>query len=104
MKFANKKTNNRKENHMMYLGIIFIPPAYFIARRQWGGLALNGILYFIACCCVVTFVGIPLGILFWTLSVGHAGFTYRKELLTYHAELIATKMAEKLQNQPPKPQ
>jgi hypothetical protein len=87
---------------MMYLCIIFVPPVYFIARQKWGGLVLNGILYFIACSCVITFVGIPLGILFWALSVGHAGFTYRKELLAYHAELIATKMAEKLQNQPPK--
>jgi hypothetical protein len=48
---------------MLYLAIIFVPPVYFIARQKWGGLVLNGILYFIACCCVVTFVGIPLGIL-----------------------------------------
>jgi len=36
------------------------------------------------------------------LSVGHAAFTYRKELMSVHADMIATKMAEKLQNQPPK--
>jgi hypothetical protein len=87
---------------MMYLCIIFISPVYFISRKNWGGLALNGALYFIACCCLITIVLIPLAILFWTLSVGHAGFTYRKELMAVHADMIATKMAEKLQNLPPK--
>jgi hypothetical protein len=87
---------------MMYLCIIFTPPLYFLVRQKWPGFALNAVLYGIACFFLLTFIGIPLAILFWTLSVGHAGFTYRKELLAYHAELIATKMAEKLQNQPPK--
>ena len=87
---------------MMYLCIIFVPPVYFLARQKWGGFVLNGALYFLAFSCLITIVGIPLAILFWTLSVGHAGFTYRRELIAHHAELIATKMAEKLQNQPPK--
>jgi hypothetical protein len=81
---------------MMYLCIIFIPPVYFIARKKWGGFFLNAILYGLACLCVISIVGIMVAPLFWALAVGHAGFTYRKETMTQHAELIATKMAEKM--------
>ncbi|HSY42450.1 MAG TPA: hypothetical protein VK811_00975 [Candidatus Acidoferrum sp.] len=87
---------------MMYLCIIFVPPVYFIARQKWLGLALNSLLYGLACLCVLSLIGIWIAPFFWILSVGHASFTYRKELMAVHADLIATKMAEKLQNQPPK--
>lgn len=83
----------------MYLAIIFIPPAYFIARKKWGGFILNSILYGIACLCVLTFVGIVVAPFFWALAVGHAGFNYRKELISVQADLIASKMAEKIKNQ-----
>lgn len=87
---------------MMYLCIIFIPPMYFLARQKWGGFILNSLLYGIACLCVLTIIGIWIAPFFWMLSVGHAGFTYRRELVAYQAEMLATKMAEKLQNRPPK--
>jgi hypothetical protein len=35
---------------------------------------------------------------FWLLALGHASFTYRREALANHADLIATKMAEKMRN------
>jgi hypothetical protein len=41
-------------------------------------------------------VGIMAAPVFWILSVGHASFTYRRELVERHADLIATKMAEKM--------
>ena len=87
---------------MMYLCIIFIPPVYFMARNKWGGFFLNAALYGLACLCVLTIVGIMVAPLFWALAVGHAGFTYRKELMAVQVDLIATKMAEKMQaqNQP----
>ena len=45
-------------------------------------------------------IGIMIAPLFWILSVGHAGWHLRKELMVEHADMIATKMAEKLaQNQ-----
>lgn len=87
---------------MMCLCIIFIPPVYFLARKRWGGFVLNSVLYGIACLCVLSIALIPAGVFFWVLSVGQAAFTYRKELLAYHAEMLATKMAEKLQNRIPK--
>jgi hypothetical protein len=80
----------------MYLAIIFVPPVYFIARKKWGGFILNSILYGIACLCVLSLIGIWIAPLFWILSVGHAGFNYRKEMMSVHADMIATKMAEKM--------
>jgi hypothetical protein len=81
---------------MMYLCIIFIPPVYFIVRKKWGGFFLNAILYGLACLCVISIVGIMGAPIFWVLAVGHAGFTYKREMLERHAELMATKMAEKM--------
>lgn len=83
----------------MYFCIIFIPPAYFIARKRWGGFVLNSMLYGIACLCVLMIVFMAVAPLFWILAVGHAGFAYRKELIAVQAEMIATKMAEKVQIQ-----
>ena len=82
---------------MMYLCLIFIPPIYFISRKKWGGFVLNSVLYGIACLCVISIIGIMVAPIFWALAVGHASFTYRKEAVANHAELIATKMAEKMQ-------
>ena len=87
---------------MIYLCLIFIPPVYFLVRKKWLGFILNSIFYGIACCCLITIVFAFVAIPFWMLAVGHAAFSYRKELLSVHADMIATKMAEKLQNQPPK--
>ena len=81
---------------MTYLALIFVPPAYFAVRRKWGGFALNAVLYGIACLCVASIVGIMLAPVFWALSVGHAGFAYRREQMVRHADLIATKLAEKI--------
>lgn len=81
---------------MTYLCIIFIPPLYFLTRGKWSGFFLNAVLYGIACLCVLSIVGIVVAPLFWILAVGHASFTYRKELMMQHADMIATKMAEKM--------
>ena len=83
----------------MYLCIFFVPPGYFLARKKWGGFVLNSILYGLACICLITIVGAMVAPFFWALAVGHAGFTYRKELMSVQADLIATKMAEKMKNQ-----
>jgi len=81
---------------MIYLALIFIPPLYFLVRNKWGGFFLNSFLYGIACLCVLSIIGIWIAPIFWILSVGHACFTYRREMVTQHAEMLATKMAEKM--------
>ena len=82
---------------MTYLCILFVSPLYFLTRKQWSGFVLNSILYGMACLCVLTVVGIVAAPFFWILAVGHAGFSYRKEMMAEQADMIATKMAEKLQ-------
>jgi len=81
---------------MTYLCILFIPPLYFMTRGKWGGFFLNAVLYGIALICVLSIVGIFVAPFFWLLSAGHAAFAYRKEMMAEHADLIATKMAEKM--------
>ncbi len=81
---------------MLYLALIFIPPVYFLARKKWGGFFLNSIFYGIACLCILSIIGIWIAPIFWILAVGHACFAYRREMVNQHAELIATKMAEKM--------
>ncbi|HEX9830335.1 MAG TPA: hypothetical protein VGA94_01485 [Thermodesulfobacteriota bacterium] len=81
---------------MMYLTIIFISPLYFLIRQKWGGFILNVILYLFAWLGLMTVVFFWIGIPFWILAVGHAGWHLRQELMEKHAELVATKMAEKM--------
>lgn len=81
---------------MIYLALIFIPPVYFISRKKWGGFCLNAILYGIACLCVISIVGIVAAPFFWLLAVGHASFTFKREQLDRHADRVATKLAEKI--------
>jgi hypothetical protein len=81
---------------MIYLCLIFIPPVYFITRKKWGGFVLNSVLYGLACLCVLSMVGIMVAPFFWILSVGHASFTYRREMAAQNADMLATKMAEKM--------
>jgi hypothetical protein len=83
---------------MVYLAIIFIPPLYFLSRKKWGGFLLNALLYGIACLCILSVVGIVAAPIFGILAVGHAGFAYRREQVAVQADLIATKMAEKMKN------
>jgi 4-amino-4-deoxy-L-arabinose transferase-like glycosyltransferase len=85
---------------MTFLCIIFIPPLYFLTRKKWGGFVLNSFLYGMAFLCVASLILIWLAPLFWILSVGHANWTYRQERLERHAELMATKMAEKMREVP----
>jgi hypothetical protein len=87
---------------MLYLCILFIPPVYFVSRDKWGAFALNAFLYGLACLCVLSIMGIMVAPIFWILSVGHAGFHFRREMINKHAELIATKIAAQMRaNQDP---
>lgn len=81
---------------MMYLCIIFIPPVYFLVRKKWGALTLNAVLYGLACLLAISIIFAFVAPFFWVLAVGHAGWHLRKEIMAEQAELLATKMAEKM--------
>ena len=80
----------------MYLTAIFISPLYFLLRKKWLGFILNSIMYGIAVVFMVTVVFAWIGFFFWFLAVGHAGWLLRFELMEKQAELIASKMSEKM--------
>lgn len=82
---------------MMYLIILFIPPLYLATRRKWGALTLNIILYLVALATVMLF---GIGVFFWALAVGHAGWHYRGELMERQAERIAKKVAGQMRRTP----
>lgn len=81
---------------MMYLTIIFVSPLYFALRKKWGAFTLNLILYLLALSTVMVF---GIGVFFWALAVGHAGWHLRKEFMEEHAEKIAEKMVEKIKKE-----
>lgn len=81
----------------MFFCIIFCSPFYFLIRKKWLGFIVNSVLYGIALLCLLSIIGIWIAPFFWVFAVAHAKFAYRKDATERHAELIATKMAEKLQ-------
>ena len=85
---------------MIYFALIFIPPAYFISRKKWGGFILNSILYGLACLCVFSIAGIMIAPFFWIISFIHAMLVYKKEATQRNINLLATKMAEKMRENP----
>ena len=76
---------------MMYLVVLFFPPIYFLVRKKWGGFILNSILLTTA---ALTMLIMGLGVVFWALAVGHAGWELRKEGMQDQAELIAKEMVK----------
>ena len=78
---------------MMYLVIIFVSPLYFIFRKKWGAFILNTILYLLGW--VTIWIFGP-GIMFWLLSIGHAAWHLRKELMKEQSQVIANEMVAKM--------
>jgi hypothetical protein len=81
---------------MTFLCIFFIPPLYFLTRKKWGGFIINSVFYGIACALVLTLALIFVAPLFWLIAVFHARYYWHQEKTVQHAELLATKMAEKM--------
>ena len=80
---------------MMYFVVLFVSPLYFALRGKWGGFILNAILYLLALLTVFVF---GVGVIFWLLGVGHAMWHLRQEMMEKQADLIATKMADKMKD------
>lgn len=85
---------------MMYFVVLFVPPLYFAIRKKWGAFLINGFFYL---CSFPLLIFWGFGAIIWALCVGHAGWHLRKELMEEHAQMIATKMVEKMSQSNPKP-
>ena len=82
---------------MMYFVVIFVSPLYFLLRKHWVGFIFNAILWVLAWATIWLF---GLGMLFWALAVGHAGWYLRKEMMMEQATMIAEQMAKQMNRQP----
>ncbi|MEO7299228.1 MAG: hypothetical protein ABI042_11710 [Verrucomicrobiota bacterium] len=80
----------------MILGVIFIPPLYFLTRKKWGHFVINSFFYGCACLCIIVFALIFMAPFFWLIAFAHAVWNYKKEMANKQAEYLATKMAEKM--------
>lgn len=87
----------------MILLCIFIAPLYFLLRKKWVHFAISAVLYGIACLLALSLILIWLAPFFWLPTVLHAVWQYSRRAQEEHAEMLATKMAEKMrdQNVPP---
>jgi hypothetical protein len=85
---------------MTFLCVFFIPPLYFLTRKKLGGFIINSVFYGIACALVLTVPLIFVAPFFWLIAVFHASYYWRQEKMVQHAELLATKMAEKMRELP----
>jgi len=84
---------------MMYFIVLFVPPWYFAIRKKWGAFLINGFFYL---CSFPLLIFFGIGVIPWALCVGHAGWHLRKEMMEEHAQMIATKMVEKMNEAYPK--
>lgn len=80
---------------MKYLVAFFIPPLYFLMRKKWGGFVVNSFFYGMACLLLLMLI-FPIAPFFWLPAMIHAMYHVKKEVVTEQAELLATKMAEKM--------
>jgi hypothetical protein len=91
---------------MMFLCVFFLPPLYFLIRGKWLPFAINCCFYGMAWLCVfLFFIGlIFVAPFFWVIAVAHAAWYLRWEMMAKHADMLATKMAEKMRESqvPPK--
>jgi hypothetical protein len=78
------------------LGIVFLPPLYFLLRGRWGAFIINAFLCFMAL--VTLFFGV--GMFFWIAAIFHAGWAYRSEVMEQQAERIAGKVATRMRSGP----
>lgn len=78
---------------MMYFVILFVPPLYFAIRKKWGACIVNGFFYL---CSFPLLFFFGFGVLIWALCIGHAGWHLRRELMDEQAQMIATRMVEKI--------
>jgi hypothetical protein len=78
---------------------MFFPPLYFILNKRIGMFFITTAMFLIAAVVAITVVFIPISIILWLIAIYMAARDLRGKkmtaIMTTHAELIATKMADK---------
>jgi hypothetical protein len=81
---------------MKYLIAILMPPLYLFHRKKWIGFLVSLCLYCVAWLMLVTIFFAVFSPIPWFLSAIIALWYLRIELMHEHAEIMATKLAEKM--------
>ncbi len=85
----------------MLLLAILLPPLYFLLNQKLGMCVLTSAMFILAFFLACTIVMIPGALILWVIAmIAALRHHRRKEMnqnMVKHADLIATKMSEKLQ-------
>jgi hypothetical protein len=85
---------------LKYLAVVFMAPVFFLMRGKYGPAFINAFFYGMACLFAITIIFAVVAPLFWMISVMHGMWYLRKEMVAEDAEVLATKMAEKMGHWP----
>ena len=81
---------------MIYLTAIFIPPLYFLIQKKWLALIGSLVALFFALIFAVMMILLPLSFILWGICSVVAVWDLRKRVMHENADILATKMAEKM--------
>lgn len=81
---------------MIYLAAILTPPLYFLIKKRWLGFVVSSCLLVLSLFLAMTVVLIPGALILWGLCSTVAVWNLRKANVHEAADVIATKMAEKM--------
>jgi len=81
---------------MIYLVAIFIPPLYFLIKKKWLALIGSLVAFFFAVIFAIMMILLPISLILWAICSVVAVWDLRKRVMHEHADVLATKMAEKM--------
>ena len=81
---------------MIYLVAIFIPPLYFLIKKKWLALIGSLIAFFFAVIFAMMMILLPISFILWGICSVVAVWDLRKRVMHENADILATKMAEKM--------
>ena len=81
---------------MIYLVAIFIPPLYFLIKKKWLALLGSMVAFFFAVIFAIMMILLPISFILWGICSVVAVWDLRKRVMHEHADVLATKMAEKM--------
>jgi len=81
---------------MIYLVAIFIPPLYFLIKKKWLAFIGSMVALFFAVIFAIMMILLPISFILWGICAVVAVRDLRKRSMRENADILATKMAEKM--------
>jgi uncharacterized membrane protein len=80
----------------MILLAVLLPPLYFLLNKKIGMFLITSAMLVVAMFLAMTVVLLPVSLILWVIAIIAAVRHNRRKELVAHAEMLATKMAEKM--------